>query len=895
MRELLARVIDWLRRDRLDAELREELAFHREQLARAARAAGAPPSVADSAARRRLGNTTRAVEAARERWSIPLLDQLQQDVRYALRGLRKSPGFTFAVVATLALGIGANAAMFGIIDRLMFRPHAFLRDPDRVHRVYTQYTHREQQINNTNFEYTSYLDLRKWSTAFSEVAAFFDHTAAIGVGDASRELPVAAVSASFFRFFDAPPVLGRYVTAAEDTTPRGASVAVLSYPYWQSEYGGRDVLGESIQIGSVVTTIIGVAPEGFNGVFEENSPVLYWPITTFAGSRPGETGTTYFVKYNWGWTEMMVRRKDGVSVEVATADLTNAYVRSWNAAKVQDPDLATADVAKPRAVPGPLKTAAGPDPGLEARTLLWVGGVAGIVLLIACANAANLFLARALRRRREVALRLALGVSKRRLVAQSLTESLVLALLGCSLGIFIAQWGGLALRRAFVGRDATFDLLTDGRTLAVALAAAIIAALITGLAPVFLAGRNDVAATLKAGSREGTYQRSRARGALLILQGTMSVVLLVGAGLFVRSLQHVRDARMGYDPEPVLLVIRNLRGTSLPDSESASLGRRLLSSARALPEVEAATWVSSLPFWSTSSTNLFVEGIDSVSRLGRFTYQTATTDYFAATGTRILKGRGFSGEDDGNSPRIAIVSEGMARTLWPGREAIGQCMRVSADTMPCTTVVGIAEDANQRSLVEETRYRYYLPLEQHDPTGGFALMLRMRGDAGQASEGVRKALQRVMPGQTYVTVRQMRDMVHDQRRSWRLGATMFAAFGGLALVVAAVGLYGVIAYNVAQRLHEIGVRVALGARRGDVIRLVVGQGLRYATAGVATGSVIALVAAGWIEPLLFRQPARDPAVFAGVGGVLLIVALLASAFPAVRATRVDPNSALRSD
>ncbi len=706
---------------------------------------------------------------------------------------------------------------------------------------------------------------------------------------------MAAVSASFFPFFDARPALGRFFTAAEDSTPRGADVAVLDYGFWQAEFAGRDVVGETLQIGNQPCRIIGVAPKGFTGISEDTPPVAYIPITSFAGSTLGDDRNEYFTTYHWGWMEMMVRRKPDVDLATASADLTRAYLKSWNAEKALDPDLTPPDIARPRAIPGALKTAAGPDPGLEAKTLLWVTGVAGIVLLIACANVANLFLARALKRRREVALRLALGVSRRRLLSQSLTESMVLALLGCGVGVLVAQWGGVALQRLFVGESPGFSVAGDGRTLLVALGAAVMAGLLTGLAPVVLGGRADLATTLKAGAREGTYHRSPSRAALLVIQGTLSVVLLVGAGLFVRSLNHVRDMRLGFDVEPILMGMRNLRGTAMSDSEQVRLGRRLLEAAQALPEVETATWVSSVPFWMTSSTSLHVAGIDSVGRLGRFTYQSGTTDYFKAMGTRVLRGRGFSAEDRAGAPRVAVVSEAMGRVLWPGKDPLGECFRVGADTMPCTTVVGVAEDAVQNSLVEADQYRYYLPLEQRRPEGGFALMMRMRGRPADAAQGVRRALQQVMPGTTYVTVRPMSELIADQRRSWRLGATMFVGFGALALVVAAVGLYSVIGYNVAQRSHELGVRMALGARAGNVVRLVVGQGVRFGVLGVVTGSILALVAARWLEPLLFRQSATDPLVFGVVAAVLLFVAVAASSFPAWRAAQADPNVALRSD
>ncbi|HTL05739.1 MAG TPA: FtsX-like permease family protein, partial [Gemmatimonadales bacterium] len=432
-------------------------------------------------------------------------------------------------------------------------------------------------------------------------------------------------------------------------------------------------------------------------------------------------------------------------------------------------------------------------------------------------------------------------------------------------------------------------------TLGVAIGFALLAGLFTGVGSVLFVAREDLAGSLKSGAREGTSHRSRARSGLLVIQGALSVVLLVGAGLFVRSLNHVRRLRLGYEAEPVLLVMQSMRGTQLSDSQRMALGRRLLETGRAFPGVEHASLVSSIPFWSTSGTDLYVAGIDSVRRLGRFTYQTATTDYFATMGTRILRGRGFSEADRAGAPRVAVISEAMGAVLWPGRDPLGQCMRVGSDTVPCTTVVGIAENAAQRSLVETQPFRYYLPLEQFRPERGWALLLRMRADPAGQAEPVRRALQPVMPGQSYVTAIPLDEVLAQQRRSWQAGATMFVAFGALALVVAAVGLYGVIGYNVAQRTHELGVRIALGAQARDVVRLVVGQGIRFATAGVGLGLLLALVAAKWIQPLLFQQPARDPLTYGVVAGVLVAVALAASALPARRATRADPNSALRSD
>ncbi|HEY2905024.1 MAG TPA: ADOP family duplicated permease [Vicinamibacterales bacterium] len=900
MRELFTRFLDLFRRDRLDDELKDEIAFHKQMLERDARAGGASSADAKHAARRQLGNITGVRERAREAWSFAWLETLQQDLRYAARGLRRSPGFTAAAVITLGLGIGANAAMFGVIDRLMFRPPEYMKDPGSVRLVYLQTTFA-RRTTSVNMPYTRYLDFRKMTTSFSDFAAQSPSTMVIGVGEDAREEPIDAVSASFFGFFDAPPALGRYFTTTEDSTPAGADVAVISYAYWQARYGGRDdVLGKIVKVSARDCTIVGVAPRDFAGIATGNAPSVYIPMTTYA-TFGAWAAHTYYTDYNWDWTQVIVRLKSGVTQTAANADLSSAFLRSRAAARIVHPNFMQVERGDPHGIAGSLKAAAGPDPGLEARTLLWVTGVAMIVLLIACANVANLFLARALRRRRETALRLALGVTRGRLVAQSLTESLVLSFVGCGAGIVIAQWGGATLSRLYIAGAPSFSVISDWRTVGVALGAALFAGVATGLAPVFLAGHDDLAKTLKSGIREGTYIRSRMRSMLLVAQGAMSVILLVGAGLFVRSLRQVSTMHLGYDATPVLEATWDRRGVTVPDSVQAIIRSRLLAAVTALPDVEHAAFVSTAPFEGSTTQTLTVRGIDSVSRLGRFDSQTMTPDYFATMETRILRGRGIEASDRAGTPPVVVVSAGMAHAIWPGKDAIGQCVGIEIwhpvstnETVPCATVVGIAEDAVHDPIIDEP-FRYYVSVDQYPEFGASNLLVRMRGDPARAAERVRRTLQSQLSGLSFVTVRPLSELIDGQRRSWILGATMFVGFGLLALVVAAVGLYGVIAYNVAQRMHELGVRVALGAQPGNILGLVVAQGMKFALAGVGVGVAIALGASRWLQPLLFRQSAKDPLIYILVGVTLLLVAVAASAVPALRAAKADPNIALRAD
>src|SRR5436190_5656814 len=397
------------------------------------------------------------------------VEAVWQDVKYAVRGLRKKPGFTMAVVVTLALGIGANAAMFGITDRLLFRAPNLLKDPDRVHRVYLVRTNDGKEFPQGNLHYTRFKDIERWTTSFDVVAAGDAEKMAVGVGDNASEMRVGTVSATFFRLFDLHPVIGRLFTAAEDTPPVGASVTVLSYAFWQSRYGGRnDALGQQLKIGKVSCTIIGVMPPGFIGPWSDRPPVAWIPITTFAGTEftwnPNDLHN-WFTKYNISWLEMYARRKPGVSVATATADLTNAFIRSYDHQVEIQPRTTPRAIAKPRGQLASVLAERGPQANASSKVAGWLAGVATIVMLIAAANVANLLLARALRRRREVAVRLALGVTRSRLLSQLLTESLLLALLGGMAGLLIAQWGGKILRSQFLKNDVPVAVMQDSRTL----------------------------------------------------------------------------------------------------------------------------------------------------------------------------------------------------------------------------------------------------------------------------------------------------------------------------------------------------------------------------------------------------------------------------------------------
>jgi len=822
------------------------------------------------------------------------IEDFGSDLRYALRGLRRTPGFTIGVVLTLALGIGANAAMFATVDRLLLRTPAYLAEPNAVHRVYfTQLSNGKERTESAT-SYRRYLDVARSTSSFSTVAAVLPFHVAVGTGSAARELPVQLVSASFWHLFNASPVTGRFFRNDDDALPSGSAVAVISYGYWRTTYAGRlDVIGERMRIGTRDFTVVGVAPRGFVGTTLE-APVAYIPFAPGTDETGGTPSSDLATGYGWAWLEVIAQRRPEVTVAAASAALTRAFQSSYASERETTPALAPPNTVRPRAIAGPLLRDRGPLEGDDARIATWLLGVAGTVLLIACANVGNLLLARAFGRRREIAIRLALGARRGRLIRQLLTESALLATFGGALGFAIGQWGGRVLHAVLLPEVGWTGTTADSRALAFAALATLFAALLTGLAPALSVGRHTDATALTSALRERTLRRSRTRTTLLVSQIALSVVLLAGAGLFWLSVHNVRTLKLGFDAPHIVYVRLEMRGEPLSPSEDLLVRERLLARARTLPGVQGAARALNVPFRRMMTKQLFIEGIDSVSRLGQFDLQAVSPGYFEAMGTRILAGRPISAEDGADAPQVIVVSQSMARALWPGKNALGQCVRVLNARAACRTVVGIADDIRGRSLRDDRGLTYYLSLEQFGRSGG-GLFVRGRGDAATAAERIRQELQPLMPGASYVTVTPFTDILEPSTRSFELGATMFSLFGTLALIVAAIGLYSVVAFGVAQRTHELGVRVALGAAAPRVVRLVLGESLRVAGFAAAIGIVGVLGAARWIAPLLFNASPRDPRVLTGVPIALVLIAVGASLVPALRAARVDPSVALRAE
>lgn len=891
----LCRVLRAVSRPRVDAD--DEIRFHLEMRAQELIDRGLAPDEAHALAARHFGDVdaVRAQLDTIDTWETRRMsvrewfDARAYDVRFAARSLGRFPAVTATIVVTLALGVGANATMFGIVDGLLMRPPAYLHDAPRVGRVYIASTRDGVERTSLSFNYARYRDMLAAARSFDVLSVNHLMRVPVGTGEGTQELNVIAASAAFWRLFDARPVIGRFFVESEDAIPVGTPVVVLAYDYWQSHFGGSEsAVGAHLPIGHTVFTVIGVAPPGFTG--DDMAPcVAFVPVTTMAGEIFNPPSLSY-TKYNSTWLTMFVRRKPDVSLVAAEADLSQAYRQSYIA---NHPNSVSVDSARPRAILAPVLLERGPQATPRSKLILWLFGVSLAVLLIACANVANLLLTSALRRRREIAVRIALGIGRGRLVAQLLVESLMLATLGAVAGLLVAQTGGTLLRRVLIPDVAWQSGRPDGRLVLFAGLVALVCGLAVGLVPAIRAIRANAIDDLKAGVREGSYRRTRLRMILLVGQGALSVALLVGAGLFTRSLQRAQSVDVGLDLDRVLVVDTHMRGLQLDSVQEALLANRLFDQARALHGVARVSRTHAPPFMVNTFEDIFVPGVDSTRLKGDFYLEAVTPDYFETVGTRVLQGRGITAEDRVGSAPVIVVSAPMAEHLWPGQNPIGRCVRVHVVSSPCRTVVGTVAEIRSNELTGEELH-YYLPADQYVAPAR-TLLIRLEDPRNVPVQAIRKALQAVMPGSAYVTVVSLRESVDRHYRSWRLGAAMFSVFGALALLLASLGLYSVMAHDVTQRRHELGVRMALGAHAGDVLRLVIGDGMSVAVIGVAIGLVVVGIGARWLAPMLFGMSPYDPVVIGGVVATLFAVALLASLIPARRAAKTDPAIALRAD
>ena len=891
----------------IDRQVDDEIRFHIEERTEQLIAAGLRPGEARASAERMFGDmddtrqflraSTRRREGRMQR--MERLSRIAQDARYAFRQMRRERGFTIVAVMTLAIGIAANAIMFGVVDRLLLRPPAYVRDADRVARVLVTRWVRGSGELGAEVSYRRFTELRDASRAIADIAGIGAGMTIVGRGADTERVMGAFASANFFPMVGVRPALGRFFTPDEDRAPDGTNVVVLGHALWQRRFAGDPaVLGQILRVGSADFTIIGVAPPDFAGLGLQ--PKDLWLPATTVRTDMAWLDADWWNRHNFSWISMVARLREGASPEQATSVITAAYARSVATESEEFPQRAwPASGEPPRAELFPLLAARGPNPSEIARISLWLAGVAAVVLLIACANVANLLLVRGLQRRREIAVRLALGAGRGRLLGQLLVESLILAAMGGAAGLLLAHWAGSAIRSTLMPSAAWEGALHDPRVLAFTAIATLATGLFAGLVPALQSSRPDLTSALKTGAREGGGRASGLRGTLLVAQAALAVVLLVGAGLFVRSLHNIRTTDLGIEASRLVIAQVDYRGAEPETPEArAAHNATLLDALRGVPGVERATTSLSVPFNMSNSTLLATVHSDSAQTLGRFLMNGVGPDYFATMGMTVIRGRPLTNEDRAGSPNVVVVSESMADVLWPGENALGQCLKVGGPESPCSEVVGIAHNAVHDDLTGiggTLQYWFPEPQRQGNSGGVNAFLARVRSEPGAMVGNIREAMQQQLAGDASVQVRTFGELVEPEQQPWRLGATMFGAFGLLALLIAAIGLYGVIAYQVGQRTHEIGVRMALGARSGDLTRMVLWEGIRLTTIGLALGAAVALASGRWVAPLLFGVSPFDPAVYAGVVATLFAVAVIACLVPAMRAAGVDPSSALRAD
>ena len=801
------------------------------------------------------------------------MDTLLQDLRYATRSLRRSPGFTIVAVLTLALGIGANAAIFSVVNGVLLRPLSYA-NPDRLVMVWGH----NQQIGNESASLPDFKDWREQNTVFESMAAVantrFDVT---GDGEPER-IDAALTTANFFHVLGVTPALGRAFDTEEETSGRDR-VVVLSHGFWERRFGARaDVVGRSITLSGLPYTVIGVAPTGFRF----GNPSDLW--------APLRTDTTRGRRADF--LTVVARLKPGTTMDQAQAQMTTI----GRALQTQYPESNTG--WSPELIS--LKEQLVGD--IRPALLVFMGAV-GLVLLIACANVANLMLMRAAAREREMAIRAALGAGRKRIVRQMLTESTLVALLGGALGLLLAVWGVSSLGTAQAGPIPRLDESgVDGRVLGFTLLLCIGTGLLFGLAPALRLASGRSRESLREGARgaSGGLGVHRLRGALVLGEVALALVLLVGAGLLIRSFDRLSEVNPGFDSSSVIsaqIVLPRVRYAE--SNNQLAFFDQLLQSTRAMPDVESVALTSDAPLSGGGNYLSFeVAGRPPASASTVQDAEVLVTgpEYFRTLRIPLRSGRIFSAQDDARATRVVVINSAMARRYWPGGEPIGARVTLGdpADSSSWRTVVGVVGDVRQNALNDDPYPQLFLPLAQ-TPQRAMLLLARTTGNPSALSGPIRHAVTALDPDLPVSDIRTLDERLDQSIAQPRVSMMLLAIFALMALVLAAVGIYGVLSYTVTQRTRELGIRMALGAESNSVMRLVVGQAMVPALIGVGLGLAGAWGATRLMSSLLFGVSATDPVTFIVVALFLLAVALLSSWVPARRATRVDPLIALRAE
>ena len=890
MTTLVARVAAFFRKRELDRDLDRELAMHLELATEDNIRRGLSPEEARREALICFGGVEVAKEIHRDARGLPWLDSFLQDLRYALRTLRRDSGFTAVALLILALGIGANTAVFSLGNVFLFRPLP-VKDGDRLTVVAV-----ESKANPEPGQicYADFLEYRAHSSAvFTGMTGYVMSIVGLGYRGHADRLLMSYVPSNFFTMLGIRPAFGRLIESGEGDAPRTGTVLVLGHSYWERRFGADPgAIGRTVSLDGRAVTIVGVVPKEFLGPYNVVELDAYAPIGMLGfGATAG-----FFTSREDREVRVLATLRPGVSIARAQAALNVIGERLAEEYPHADQGQRVRVFSEPSARPEPA--AADSKPLVVAVFLLMVG----LVLLVACFNVANLLLARAAAREKEMAIRAAIGAGRKRLLRQLLTESMLLAVAGGVGGAVVGNsvgyvlnglrpLGDFPLRLAF-----TFDWRVFTYVAGVALAAGILA----GLAPALRVSRTDLNLALREGGRGliGESGRHWLRNGLVVAQVAGSLILLVAAGLFIRSLSRAQSIDLGFDPHNVLNVSLDPSLQGYTEARAEAFCRELLRRTQTLPGVRSASFAFSIPLgiYNNGAPGVYAEArVPSPSeRVPGAGFNAVSPDYFTTLRMRILEGRAFRDGDTATSEPVAVVDQTMAARLWPHRDAVGQRFSYQAASGPFVRVVGVVRDAKITSLLDAPGMYFYVPQTQNYQSI-HVLQVRTVGPPEALAPAVEGLVRELDPNLPVYEVMSMEKALEGANGFFlfKVGASFAGALGGLGLLLAVVGVYGVVSYSAGRRRHEIGIRMALGAQRVSIFRLVIGQAVVLLGLGIALGVTAALGVSRLLVSLLVGVSASDPLTFAGVSGILLAVALVACYIPARRAARVEPMAALR--
>jgi putative ABC transport system permease protein len=875
MKTLFSRMGSLLRnstqKDQMDRELTEEVGSYVELLTEKKMKDGMNERDARRAAMVEVGGVEQVKEEVRASRTGFAIETFFQDLRYGMRSLLKKPGFTLTAVIALALGIGANTAIFSVINGVLLRSLAY-RDADSIVMVWERNFQRSRSQNSVSP--ANFLDWQKQSTSFEQVAASWDTRINLTSGGEPEEIQVQRVSADFFPVLGVPPRLGRSFTRDEDV-PGANLIVILSHELWQTRFGGNPaIVGQSITASGRTFTVLGVMPPGFHFL---NSQVKAWiPLALDPANDWRKQGR---------YLRSVARLKSGIQLQQAQAELDGIakrlerdypdYNKGWGVNLVPMHEQIVGDIRP---------------------VLLVLLAAVAFVLLIACANVANLLLSRAASRQKELALRAALGAGRTRLIRQMLTESVLLAVMGGALGVFLAYWG-IQLLLAFAPDNIPRlnEITIDPRVLGFTLAVSLLTGLIFGLVPALQSSRPDLSDALKEGVRGSSGGSRVVRNLFVVAEIALALVLLVGAGLMLRSFFQLHQVKTGFDTDNVLTMRVQLPIAKYPQPQQrAGFFKRAQERLAALPGVKSVGAISYLPLTGLASSTVFNLASQPElppSESPGTEVRIITPGYFGAMGIPLLKGRTFD-ERDGADSRVLVINETLARKFFPGQDPIGQRLIINWEPKVADEIVGVVGDVKETALQEEPNPAIYWP-HPREPYQFMNFVLRAAIDPAHLSAAATKEIHALDPDQPVADIRALDQVVAKSIARPRFNALLLASFAGVALILASVGIYGVMNYSATQRTHEVGIRMALGATRADIMRLVVGNGMLLTLIGIGIGVAASLMLTRVMASLLFGVTATDVPTFLGVSVVLAAVALIANYIPARRATRVDPVIALR--